>query len=413
MLCEPGAEAVGGGTRTAPSPMRETSRGEHPGRQYPPDSANQGVPASEAEDTVRLLGPDGELAATGPYASYVGHLDMEDVRAMYHDMVLTRRFDQEATALQRQGELGLWVPSVGQEAAQVGSAHALRPQDFAFPGYRDHGVVASRGVDLMQVLAHTRGVDHGGWNPYEHNCHFYTLVVGAQTLHATGYAIGVRKDGACGTGDPTRDEAVIVYFGDGATSEGDVNEALVFAAVNKAPLVFFCQNNQWAISEPVTRQSIVPLSRRGDGFGVPGVRVDGNDVLACYAVTAAALDEARAGHGPRFIEAVTYRVGPHTTADDPARYRDSAETDAWRARDPIARLRRFLERRGTTGQDFFDGVEREADALGERTRRTVRGLEAPPLDHFFDIAYAEPHPLIDEERSWWATNESSPAGGAR
>jgi len=338
---------------------------------------------------------------------------MGDVRDMYRDMVLTRRFDLEATALQRQGELGLWVPSVGQEAAQVGSAHALRPQDFAFPGYRDHGVVASRGVDLMQVLAHTRGVDHGGWDPHEHNCHFYTLVVGAQTLHATGYAMGVRMDGACGTGDPNRDEAVIVYYGDGATSEGDVNEALTFAAVNDAPLVFFCQNNQWAISEPVTRQSVVPLSRRGDGFGVPGVRVDGNDVLACYAVTAAALAEARAGHGPRLIEAVTYRVGPHTTADDPTRYRDSAEADAWRDRDPIVRVRRFLERRGTTGQEFFDGVEQDADELGERTRRTVRGLEAPPLDHFFDLAYTEPHSLIEEERGWWAAHEASQAGGAQ
>ena len=365
------------------------------------------MPDEVSGETIQFLNPDGELTATGPYASYLSRLDAAALRELYRDMALTRRFDAEATALQRQGELGLWAPCTGQEAAQVGSGRALRPQDFAFPGYRDHGVLQARGVDLTRILAHTRGVDHGGWDSFEHNCHLYTLVVGAQTLHAAGYAIGVRKDKACGTGDPAKDEAVIVYFGDGATSEGDVNEALVFAAVNAAPLVFFCQNNQWAISEPVARQSVVPLARRGDGFGVPGVRVDGNDVLACYAVTAACLDEARAGRGPRFIEALTYRVGPHTTADDPTRYRDAAEADAWRARDPIVRLRRFLERQGLAGAEFFAEVDRDADALGERTRRTARSLEAPPLAHFFDIAYAAPHPLIDEERD---AHESSLVG---
>jgi len=362
-------------------------------------------------EPLQFLNPEGELTTAGPFASYLTHLDARALRELYRDMALTRRFDAEATALQRQGELGLWAPCLGQEGAQVGSARALQPQDFAFPAYRDHGVLAARGVELTRILMHTRGVDHGGWDPREHNCHLYTLVVGAQTLHATGYAIGVRKDGACGTGDATRDAAVIVYFGDGATSEGDVAEALTFAAVNQAPLVFFCQNNQWAISEPVARQSVVPLARRAEGFGVPGVRVDGNDVLACYAATAAALDRARAGQGPQFIEALTYRLGPHTTADDPTRYRDAAETEQWRAKDPIVRLRRLIERYDPDAAEFFDEVEREADELGERTRTTARALDAPPLEHFFDLAYAEPHPLVDEERAVWEALSGRELGG--
>ena len=367
--------------------------------------------AETKTDAVQLLTPDGELTRGGEYSEYLDRLSDDDVRGMYTDMVMTRGFDAQATALQRQGELGLWAPCLGQEAAQIGSARALRPQDYAFPGYRDHGVLQVRGVDLVATLRHTRGVDHGGWSTTAHNTHLYTLVVGAQTLHATGYAMGVRLDGACGTGDSAKDEAVIVYFGDGATSEGDVSEALVFAGVNQAPLVFFCQNNQWAISEPPSRQSAAPLYRRGEGFGVPGVQVDGNDVLACYAVTAAALDAARAGDGPRFIEAYTYRMGAHTTSDDPSRYRDAALTEQWRARDPIDRLRKYLERQKLADKAFFDEVDAAADALAARARETVRGLEAPPLDDFFGLVYATPHPLVAEERAQWQSFEQ--AGAAR
>ncbi|MCL2471045.1 MAG: pyruvate dehydrogenase (acetyl-transferring) E1 component subunit alpha [Propionibacteriaceae bacterium] len=359
------------------------------------------------ETALQFLSPDGQVRSAGPYSPYVESLTTDDLRSLYRDMVLTRKFDAEATALQRQGELGLWVPSIGQEAAQVGSAHGLKPQDFAFPGYRDHGVLASRGVDLVQTFAHTRGVDHGGWDPREHNCHLYTLVVGAQTLHATGYAIGIVKDHACATGDPTKDEAVIVYFGDGATSEGDLNEALVFAGVNQAPLVFFCQNNQYAISEPTSRQSRVPLFHRGAGFGIPGVQVDGNDVLACYAVTAAALDAARAGMGPTFIEAFTYRLGAHTTSDDPTRYRDSHDAESWKALDPIARLRLYLTLSDHADQNFFDEVDVEGAALAARAREAVRKLEAPPLDSFFDLAYNEPHPLVAEEHAEWTAFETA------
>ena len=195
----------------------------------------EGVTATETRATrreserVRLLAPSGKRLYSPRYSPRVAHLGATALRAMYRDMVLTRRFDAEATALQRQGELALWVPSLGQEAAQVGSAHALAPQDFVFPSYREHGVLYARGVDPLDLLSLFRAVDYGGWDPRVHNVHLYTLVIGSHTLHATGYAMGVARDGLVGTGDPAQDTAVVAYFGDGATSQGDVNEALVFA----------------------------------------------------------------------------------------------------------------------------------------------------------------------------------------
>jgi len=326
---------------------------------------------------------------------------------MYRDMVLVRRFDNEATSLQRQGELGLWAQSLGQEGAQVGSGHALAPQDYVFPSYREHGVAQTRGVDLANLLRLFRGIDHGGWDPAAHNFHLYTLVIGAHTLHATGYAMGVQRDGLVGTGDPTRDTAVVTYFGDGATAQGDVNEALVFAAVNNAPLVLFCQNNQWAISEPTTRQARVPLADRGLGFGVPSVRVDGNDVIASYAVTAEALERARSGGGPTFIEAFTYRMGAHTTSDDPTRYRSAAEEDYWRQRDPIDRLRLHLEQTGELPAAFAAELEAEAVALGERIRTTVRAWGPPPSASMFDHVYASPNAVVDSERAWFESYETT------
>ena len=252
-------------------------------------------------------------------------------------MVLVRRIDTEAIALQRQGELGLWASLLGQEAAQIGSGRALSPKDMAFPSYREHGVAWCRGLDPLRLLELFRGVNNGGWDPEEHKFHLYTIVIGDQTLHATGYAMGIQRDTA-------EDEAVIVYFGDGATSQGDVSEAFAWASVYNAPVVFFCQNNQYAISAPQERQSRVPLYQRSSGFGFPGVQVDGNDVLACYAVTKQALRAAREGEGPTLIEAFTYRMGAHTTTDDPTRYRLASELETWRLRDPIERVRSYLAR---------------------------------------------------------------------
>lgn len=349
-------------------------------------------------ELVQLLTPEGVRVRDQRYDARADALAPETLRAMYGDMVLARRFDTEATALQRQGELALFAPALGQEGAQIGSAHALAAQDMVFPSYREHGVLHVRGVDPLAILSLFRGVDYGGWDPAEAGVHLYTLVIGSQTLHATGYAMGVARDGLVGTGDPARDAAVIVYFGDGATSQGDTNESLVFASVNNAPIVFFCQNNQWAISEPTTRQSRVPLADRGKGHGVPTVRVEGNDVLACYAVAAEALERARTGGGPTWVEAVTYRMGAHTTSDDPSRYRTAEEEESWRRRDPIDRLRAHLESIGELGEEYLASVAAEADALGARLRQGVRAMAAPAPESMFEHVYATAHSGLTRAR---------------
>ncbi|TDQ55275.1 pyruvate dehydrogenase (acetyl-transferring) E1 component subunit alpha [Actinorugispora endophytica] len=351
--------------------------------------------AHEEPELIQLLTPEGEFVQ---HPDYPLDITPEEVRGLYRDLVLVRRVDAEAVALQRQGELGLWASLLGQEAAQIGSGRALRPNDMAFPSYRDHGVAWCRGVDHKQLLGMFRGVTNGGWDPAEHGFHLYAIVIGSQTLHATGYAMGVQRDGAVGE-DGT---AVITYFGDGATSQGDTNEAFNFAAVNNAPIVFFCQNNQWAISEPLERQSRAPIYRRAAGFGFPGVRVDGNDVLACLAVTRKALRNAREGQGPTLVEAFTYRMGAHTTSDDPSRYRPSAETEEWKLKDPISRVWSYLAANDLADDAFFAAVDAEAEELGERVRRDCRALPDPaPLDIFNEV-YAEPHTHLERQRAEFA-----------
>jgi pyruvate dehydrogenase E1 component alpha subunit len=365
--------------------------------------------------TIQLLSPEGTLVAdeaAEQYLPYIEALDDEQLRRLHRDMVITRRFDLEATNLQRQGQLALWPPSHGQEAAQVGSAHALRGQDHVFPSYREHAVALHRGVDPIDIIRLMRGVTNGGWNPAERgNFHLYTLVLGTQTLHATGFAMGIGLDGASGTGDPERDQAVIVYFGDGSTSEGDVSESLVFAASFQTPEVFFLQNNQWAISVPVDVQSRGPLAQRAGGFGIPGIQIDGNDVLASYAVSRSNLEEARSGGGPRFIEALTYRIGAHTTSDDPSKYRLNAELDSWIARDPIVRFETWLRSRGE-GDSFFAELAVEAEDFAADVRARTLQLGPPSRDLIFDHVYSEPHPLITEQKRWLEDYENSFGGGA-
>ncbi len=361
---------------------------------------------------VRVLTADGTIAPTPaaePYLAAIETLAEAELEGFYRDMVVIRAFDRQATNLQRQGQLALWPPSFGQEAAQVGSAHAARDQDHVFPSYREHVVCRIRGVDPMDIIRLMRGMTHGGWDPYDPrngNTHLYTLVLGSQTLHATGLAMGLVFDGKSGTGDPDRAEAVIVYYGDGASSQGDVHEAMVFAASYQTPEVFFLQNNQWAISVPVSTQSRAPLYQRGQGYGIPSLQVDGNDVLASWAVTRQALDEARAGGGPRAIEAVTYRMGAHTTSDDPTKYRTSDEEESWARRDPIARLRAYLQGRGASDA-FFADVDAQAQAVADDTRAQTNALGPVPADAMFAHVYSAPHPLIDEERRWLAEYEAS------
>jgi pyruvate dehydrogenase E1 component alpha subunit len=364
-----------------------------------------GTPPAEPK-FVQLLTPEGERVEHPDYR--VDFTD-EEYRGLYHDLVVVRRLDAEATALQRQGELGIWASLLGQEAAQVGSGRALRPQDMAFPTYREHGVLYCRGIDPVMPLSLFRGVDQGAWDPIEMKFALYTIVIGAQTLHATGYAMGIAMDGKMGTEDG---EAVIAYFGDGASAQGDVNEAFIWASVFHAPVVFFCQNNQYAISEPLERQTRVPLYQRSRGFGFPGVRVDGNDVLASYAVTRAALDQARRGQGPTLVEAYTYRMGAHTTSDDPTRYRIASEVEAWQAKDPILRVRRFLTQHGMAGEDFFTEVDEQARVEAVRLRERVLEMPDPDPITLFDHAYPNGSPEVDEERAQFARYLSTFAGEA-
>jgi 2-oxoisovalerate dehydrogenase E1 component alpha subunit len=372
---------------------------------------------SEDSGTVRVIAADGSYsptAAAEPYLALIEGLADTDLEGFYRDMAVIRAFDVQATNLQRQGQLALWPPSFGQEAAQVGSARAARPQDHLFPSYREHVVARIRGVDPIDIIRVMRGLTHGGWNPFDPkngNVHIYTLVLGSQTLHATGLAMGMAFDGRCGTGDPDRDEAVIVYYGDGASSQGDVHEAMVFAASYRAPEVFFLQNNQWAISVPVATQSPAPLHKRGEGYGMPSIPVDGNDVLASWAVTRIALDEARSGLGPRAIEAMTYRMGAHTTSDDPTKYRTSDEEESWRRRDPIARMKSFLLGRGAS-EAFFADVDAESAAVAEDIRVRTGELGGLEADAMFQNVYSEPHPLVDEQRRWFAGYEASFEGEA-
>ncbi|MET9530002.1 MULTISPECIES: pyruvate dehydrogenase (acetyl-transferring) E1 component subunit alpha [unclassified Streptomyces] len=359
------------------------------------------TPQASEPQLVQLLTPEGERIE---HPEYEVDLTPEELRGLYRDMVLTRRFDAEATALQRQGELGLWASLLGQEAAQIGSGRALRDDDYVFPTYREHGVAWCRGVDPTNLLGMFRGVNHGGWDPNSNNFHLYTIVIGSQTLHATGYAMGIVKDGA--------DSAVVAYFGDGASSQGDVAEAFTFSAVYNAPVVFFCQNNQWAISEPTEKQMRVPLYQRAQGFGFPGVRVDGNDVLACLAVTKSALERARRGEGPTLVEAYTYRMGAHTTSDDPTKYRTDDERQAWEAKDPIQRLKTYLEKQKFADEAFFTGLESESEALGKRVREVVRAMPDPDSMAMFENTHADGHALVDEERAQFAAYQASFADSA-
>jgi len=345
-------------------------------------------------EPLRLLDEHGRRVESAEFDPFVAALTAEELLGLYRDMVTVRRLDVEATALQRQGELALWPPLLGQEAAQIGSARALRDDDFVFSSYREHAVAYVRGIVPADLVRVWRGTALSGWDPFAHNMATPQVIIGAQSLHATGYAMGIRQDGS--------DAAAVAYFGDGATSEGDVSEALVFAASFAAPVLFFCQNNQWAISEPVGLQSTVPLADRAGGFGIPSLRVDGNDVLAVLAATRAAIARIRAGEGPQFIEAVTYRMGPHTTADDPTRYRDAAELEAWRDRDPIARLATYLRESGVLGDAEEAAVQTEAAAVAADLRAGCLAIPDPEPLSIFDDVYAGPHRTLDRQRDDYA-----------
>jgi 2-oxoisovalerate dehydrogenase E1 component alpha subunit len=367
------------------------------------------------DETLQLLSPEGKIQfseRTDEYLPLIEELTETQLTDFYRTMRVTRVLDHEAHNLQRQGQMALWVPAVGQEGCQVGSGAGARPQDTIFPAYREHSVARMRGVSMAEIIQMLRGLTHGGWNPAEkNNFRLFTLVIGSHTLHATGYAMGIGFDGASETGNVDEDEAVLVYFGDGATSQGDTNEAMVFAQSYQTPLVFFLQNNHWAISAPVRIQSRTPLYKRAEGFGIPSYQVDGNDVLINYAITRTLMDRARSGGGPQFIEALTYRIGAHTSSDDPTRYRDEDEMRYWGERDPIDRFRLYLQGLGVS-EEFFDGVEQQAKDEASDLRRAVMAMTKPDSANMFANVYSDPHPLVDEQRTWWADFESSFSEGS-
>lgn len=350
--------------------------------------------AKDLELSERILAPDGCRVANSRLDPFIADVDTTQLRALLRDMLILRRIDAEGVALQRQGQLGLWAPCQGQEATQIGTARAIAPSDFVFPSYRETGVIYVRGAEPGDYVRMWRGEEGSAYDPATLGAAPLQVIIGAQTLHAVGYAIGIQHDGA--------DDVAVTYFGDGATSEGDVNEAMIFAASFQAPVVFVCQNNHWAISEPVTVQSPYPIAGRAPGFGIPSVRVDGNDVLACMAAMRWALKHARTGNGPAFIEAVTYRMGPHTTADDPTRYRNEAELESWRQRDPIARLEAYLRATGDLTDQHLTEIQTAADAVATEMRAACLGMVSRAPLAVFDGVYAEPHTGIERQRNEYA-----------
>lgn len=383
-----------------------------------------GVDMADPEP-IRFLDEEGRYspsATAAEFASELAEIGDAELRQWYLDMAAVRAFDTECTHLQRQGQLALWAPSVGQEGCQVGIAHASQKADHIFPTYREHTVAIVRGVDPVAIAGQFRGITHGGWDitdPANGNTHLYTLVLGAQTQHAAGFALSQVLDAKRASGSVSLDPgepgiategATLTFYGDGTTSEGDVNESMVFAASFQSPLVHVVQNNHWAISVPVTRQSRTPLYRRALGFGIRAVQIDGNDPLAAYAVAKRFLDAARAGEGPGYIEALTYRMGAHTTSDDPTRYREEAELESWRRLDPITRFEGYLRERGI-GDDFFNEAIEHASAVAKRAREGILAMPNPEPDAMFAHVYSEKHPLMDEQREWLHKYEAS-FGGA-
>ena len=339
-------------------------------------------------EPIRLIGPDGLPTAEDRYRRA---LPVETLAWLYEMMVVTRELDTELINLQRQGEMALVASCRGQEAAQIGSAACLRKTDWLFPQYRELGVFLVRGIAPGKIGAVWRGTWHGGLEFTRKNCAPIAIAIGTHGLHAVGAAMAAQRLG--------EDSVTVAYLGDGATSEGDVHEALNLASVFAAPCIFFVQNNHWAISMPVSRQLAGPsIAHRAIGYGMPGIRVDGNDPLACYAVTAEAAERARTGAGPTLIEAVTYRMGPHTTSDDPSRYRSQAEVAHWAALDPIPRYRNYLRHVGVWNERLDERVQARSARMRTELRDAVVGAPDMAITEMFDTTYADITPELVEQR---------------
>lgn len=311
-------------------------------------------------------------------------------------MTVLRIFDDKALKLQRQGRIGTYASSLGQEACTVGSGFAMDSQDWTFPAFREHGVFFVRGTPLVRVLQYWGGDERGSKAAADVNCFPVSIPVGSQPLHAVGAAMAMKKK--------KTNAVAIGYFGDGGSSEGDTLEAMNWAGVFQVPVVLICQNNQFAISEPRSLQTRAEtIAQKGIGFGLEGLQVDGNDVLACYKATKDALDKARAGKGPTLLEFDTYRMGDHTTADDSTRYRTKEEIDMWRKRDPIARLRTYLMSEGILSPTLEEQITTDAVALVDKAVQEYESMPAPKPEDMFDYLYKDmPADLAEQKRNFLA-----------
>jgi len=314
-------------------------------------------------------------------------ISADDLHHLLRWMVILRTFDERAVALQRQGRLGNYPSCWGEEATQAGALFACEPDDWVFPSYRQQGMPILRGVPPATILKYRAGYGgtSGFWNPRTYKVAPITISIATHLPHAVGFGMAARLKK-----EPL---ATLVWFGEGATSEGDFHEAMNFAAVFKAPTIFFCTNNQWAISTPVGRQTATgTIAEKAEAYGMPGVRIDGFDAVACWFATGAALARAREGGGPTLMEAVTYRIGPHATADDPGRYRDVAEAEGYRAFEPIERLAGFMRRNSLLDEEREAAIRAEAKALVAEAVAELGAFRPPGPEVLFETTYAGARP---------------------
>ena len=332
-----------------------------------------------------LIDPDGSVRDRLP-------ITLDEMKALYADMVEARIYDTKSMAMQRQGRLATYAPFRGQEAAQIGAAAALREDDWVTATYRDAALNWRAGYPWELLILGRTGDERGGQVPEDVNVLPPSITVGGHMIHAVGLAWAERLSGS--------DRIALTSFGDGATSEGDFHEAMNFAAVYETPTVFFCQNNGYAISYPTSEQTrSESIAIKAEAYGMPGIRVDGNDVVAVLVAVREAASLAREGRGPSLIEAVTYRMGPHTTADDPTRYRDDGEGDDWEERDPLVRVRLLLERQSAWTEEWQAELERQAADSVERAVDWAEAVPDPTFEEMLDRMYAGPTaPLVQQMR---------------